>query len=348
MKHFFTILIGTTALLAVVGCGGGKTDVKKAVAQQDTISVGVQTITPGKFTEYGTYYGKITPINEARLICYTGGRVEALHVQEGDKVTRGSSLAAIDSASASSLLETAQLQESIALKNFDQTKKHLAEGNASPLAVDHSHLAYLGAQNNRINADKNYRGALAITPISGLVTFRSVDLYQELVPGTRTFTISQISTMKVSVSVLESDIMACKKGGKAEITVAQQPDEVWKGSIHSIAQQASTIDNTFRIEITMANPKGMLTAGITGKVKLLLKSHSDALVIPTDVISTNGVQQTIMLVKPDGIVEQRTIKAGPQSDTHTMIIDGLTQGERIIISGQQLVADGNPVKVTDQ
>lgn len=346
MKLFFITLIGTSALLAFIGCGERKASTKKAVIKQDTISVGVLTVTPGKFTEYGIYYGKIAPANEARLICYTGGRVEALHAQEGDIVARGFSLAAIDSASASSLLETAQLQESIALKNLEQTKKHLAEGNASPLAVDQSHLAFLSAQNNRINTEKNYRGALAITPISGLVTFRSVDLYQELPPGTPTFTVSQTSTMKVSVSVLESDIIHCKKGGKAEITIAQQPDQVWDGTMHSIAQQASTIDNTFRIELSIANPKGMLTAGITGKVKLLLKTHNNALVIPTDIISTNGVQQTIMLVRPDGIVEQRTIKAGPQSDTQTMVVGGLTPGERVIVSGQQLVADGFPVKIT--
>jgi RND family efflux transporter MFP subunit len=308
----------------------------------------VQSIRSDTFTEYSIYYGRISPIDEAKLVCYGGGRVEALRAQEGEWVKAGVSLAAIDSAKAIILLETATLQEKIALKNYHQTKKHLKEGNASRLALDQAHLAYLSAKSARIDAEKVYRGALAITPISGMVTYRSIQRYQELAPGFPTFSISKTSTMKVSIAIIESDAVQVSPGSKAIITTPLQPGKNWQGSVKSIAREATAQDRTFRAEIHISNPDGLLKIGSTAKVTIELKRHEDALCIPTEIIRTDGIQNSVMVVTDEGMAEQRSIIPGSQSDTKTMVTGGLTSGERIIISGYQLVTNGTPVRIVEK
>ena len=349
MKQLLIVISALAALLVVIGCSKKETGDKDAAQKgKDTVSVVVYSIEPDTFTEYGTYYGQVSPINEAKLICYSGGRVEALYAQEGDWVKAGASLAAIDSAKAKTLLETAQLQEKIALKNYHQTKKHLEEGNASKLALDQAHLAYLGAESARIDAEKMYRGALAITPISGLVTYRSIQLYQELAPGFPTFSISKTSTMKISIAIIESDAVKVAPGSKAIITTPLQPGKVWQGTITSIAREATAQDRTFRAEIHISNQDGLLKAGSTAKVAIEVNHYKEALCIPTEIIRSDGIQNSIMVVSTDGKAEQRSITTGSQSDTQTIVTDGLDAGDQIIISGYQLVTNGMPVRIVEQ
>ena len=351
MKHFAFLISIVAVLAAFIGCSSkakAASENASGTEKTDTVTVVVQRIEPDTFTETSTYYGRISPIDEAKLVCYGGGRVEALHAQEGHWVKAGESLASIDSSKAQIVLETATLQEKIALQNYHQTEKHLKEGNASKLAVDQAYLAYLGAKSTRIDAEKIYRGALAVTPISGLVTYRSIQLYQELSPGFPTFSISKTSTMKVSINIIETDAILVSPGSKAVITTPLEPDKIWHGTIKSIAREATAQDRTFRAEIHIANPDGLLKTGITAKVVLTLKHNTDALCIPTEIIRTDGIQNSVMLVTAEGKAQQRIISVGPQSDTQTVVTGGLDADDRVITEGFQLVKNGMPVHIIEK
>jgi RND family efflux transporter MFP subunit len=347
MKHIMIIVISAIVIVgAVTDCSRVKKDVAGR-KESDTLSVAVMTVRPDTFTEYGVYYGRLSPLEEAKLICYAGGRVEALHAREGDYVKAGASLAAIDSAKAASILELARLQETIALKNFELSKKHQIEGNASQLATDQAQLAWLNAKSARIDAEKNYRGALAVTPLSGIVSYRSINLHQELPPGAPTFSIVQTSTMKVSVAVLESDASHIKPGCKTYVSTEILGDSVLEGRVSSMAREAARSDNTFRTEIHVANPGGLLKSGATAKVKIELQRHTRALFVPTEVIRTDGVQYSVMIVYKSHTAKRRVITPGAQSDTQTMITAGLAQGDLVIVSGHQLAAEGTPVRIVE-
>lgn len=347
MKFTFIIAALCAGVLLASGCNAKKENSPAENASQDTLDVKTITVQPDTFVEYGTYYGRLAPIQEAKLICYTGGRVEALKAEEGDFVKSGASLACIDSAKATTLLRTAELQEKIAAKNLAQTKKHLSEGNASQIAVDQAELAFLLAKNSNIDAQKNFKGALAISPLSGLITFRSVNLYQEVPPGFPTFSISQTSTMKVFISIVESEALEVNTGSKAEISASLHPNTLWYGTVKSVAREASSDSRTFRTEIHINNANGTLKPGATAKVKLELRRHTDALCIPTELIRTDGVQNSIMVVTSDNHASRRIIEPGPQSDSFTLIKSGLSAGDRIISSGYQLALDGMPVHAQD-
>lgn len=330
-------------LFLAVGCSEDKDGKLEKV--QDPVPVQVVTVEPSTFTEYVTYYGRIKALKEAHLVCYSGGRVERVRVREGDRVKKGASLASIDSDKALSLLETARLQEKVAKRSFEQLRKHLQDGNASQLAVDKAELSYLSAKNSRIDAEKNYRGALAISPISGVVASKLVDLYQELPPGTPLFTVAQTSKMKISVELLESDVALVQKGGEAEVTLDISPGRVWKGEVQSVAQEASSESKKFRAEIHVENSDGFLKSGMTGRVRLKLREFADAVIVPVHAVQNEGVRNSVMVVDDQSNARRRYLNLGPQTDTTVLVSEGLSKGERFIVAGYHLVADGSPVVV---
>ncbi|MBD3419220.1 MAG: efflux RND transporter periplasmic adaptor subunit [Chitinivibrionales bacterium] len=332
----------TTALLW--GCAPKGRNAGAAEEEQKAIPVVVATVKPSDFTIYGEYYGKISGIEEATLVCVTGGQVEKLRAKEGTKVKTGSSLGSIESARTENAYQMAMLSEKVAKGNWDRQKKHLEEGNASQLAVDQAELNWLNAKAARIQAAKARKGALCITPISGEVIARFIDLHQEVPPGTPTFTVAQLHKMKVSVGIPESEIEGVSEGSMAEVSFELYPDRTWEGTIKRLSRVLSSQKLTFDAEIHINNTDRALTSGTTAYVKLLRKKLSDKLVVPSEIILSDGTTKYIMAVE-DGLAKRHNVIPGDADESLTIIKQGLPFGSKIIVENFHLVQDGSLVKV---
>jgi RND family efflux transporter MFP subunit len=313
--------------------------------RDETVNVSVMTLTPQIFTEEGIYFGIIQPVETANLICYGGGRVEKINAFEGQKVKKGVSLARIDSERALSALGSAKAQVNITKSTLEQTKRHLQNGNSSQLAVDQQNLTYLNARSSYVDALKSYRGAFAVTPISGIVTKKFIDIFQELPPNTQTFTISRLDTIKISIGITETDIYHVDEGSKATLTIPMINGRIWYGSIKNLAKAAGLEDRVFTAEVYFGNKDKSLKPGISAKVQLSLMTYDSAVVIPTDIITTEGIQSSVMVVDSAMYAHRRFIQTGSQSDTNTFVKKGLSFGERVITDGFQLVREKTRVKI---
>lgn len=336
------------ALAALTGCGkNSNAKTADAAAAQDTIAVRIAVVRPTGFEVQGEYYGSISGRKEAQLIATGGGRVEALDAKEGDRVKAGQHLGKINADEAVNAYETAQLNVNIAKSNFDRLKMHLEQGNASELAVDQARLAWLNAKSALLQAERVRRGALCITPIDGIVLSRTINLYQELPPGTPTFTVSQNATMKVTVGIPENDIANVKVGNRAEVRFDLYPERKWEGKLVRLARQVSPQARTFDAEIHIPNKDRRLLSGLTARVLLTLDNLENAIVVPTDVIRTEKRENYVMTVR-DNKARFSAVELGPSTESRTVITSGLSQGDTIIVGGQHLVSGGTPVRITEK
>lgn len=314
-------------------------------SDEETIVVKVMEVKPRQFLESGIYFGMIEAVETANLVCYNGGRVEDINVDQGQYVRKGMSLAKIDSAKAQSLLFSAKAQEALAYSTLEQTKRHFTMGNASQLAIDQQHLAYLNAYDAYVNAQKNYRGCYAVTPVSGMVTKKYITLFQEIQPGTQTFSVARLDSVRIEIGVTENDIYNVKVGSDAVLTIPMLPDRQWRGIVKSLARAAGEMDRVFSAELQFENRDYLLKPGISGRVALVLAAYECAVVLPSDIIVTEGIERTVMVVDSNNIARRKFIETGPQSETSTMITDGLTFGDRVISEGFQMVREGSLVKI---
>lgn len=316
-------------------------------SERDTKQVTVHTaiLKPQRFSSYGVFFGMLKAAETANLICYSGGRVERINVVEGQRVKKGQSLAKIDSAKALSVLHAATAQEQIAYSTLEQTKRHFINGNASQLAVDQQNLAYTDAHSSYVDALKNFHGSFAITPISGEVTKRFIEQFQELPPNTQTFSVARLDTIKVTIGITESDIYNVKVGSDAILTIPVVPEKKWHGKVKNLSRAAGEMDRVFSAEIYFDNKENELKPGTSGRIELVLSTWDSAIVVPTNIIIVEGIKSTVMVVDTNNIAHRRFIETGFQSDTETMVIKGLCIGERVIIEGFQLVREGTQVTI---
>ncbi len=333
--------------LFMAGCNRGeespaRTGVKTKTT--DTIPVGIQQLSPESFLVRGEYYGSVTGIQEAVILSTAGGRVEAMYAKEGDYVKAGAHLGRINADEAVNSYNTARLNEKIAKQNYDRLTAHLENGNASQVAVDQARLSWLNAKSSLLEATRVRRGALCIAPISGTVVSRHIDLHQEVAPGTPTFSVSQLHTMKISFGIPESDIADVKEGAMARITVDLLKGKVWEGKLVRLARKLSDRTRTFEAEVNVRNADRSLISGLTARVDLALRELDSAVVVPTAAVRNDDKETYVMTVR-NGRARYTVVETGASNRNKTVVTRGLSFGDTLIVQGYHLVANGTPVSI---
>ena len=339
-------LAAAAVIVALVFSGCSDSQTQSVEEETQSVPVKVTEVSTQPFVEYGEYYGEVTAVREARLVSALGGRVNAINVAVGQQVVEGQSLARIDADTASSRYETARLNEQIAREAYEREKRFLDMGNSSPVAVDNAHLAWLQARTQLLDAEKARDGALAISPLDGTVVAKHIDLYDELPPGSPTFTVADTSQMKVTVGVPESDMAELRELGSAEVRVSSMPGRSWTGSPQSIARKRSDRSLTFEVEILVDNPDGALLSGTTATVRLPLREYQQEIVIPSHVVQTRGTESYVMIANST-TARRIPVTPGPSSETHTVIRAGLEPGDQLITEGINQIGDGTSVRILD-
>ncbi len=342
MKFFLLLFVSGTL---VVSCQKTSEETADTAGSDPSGSVAVELarLEPTTFTEYGEYYGEILGIREVRLQTFISGRVNELKAAVGEPVKAGQSLASIDGEKAESQFRTARYSEELARDNVERQRNFIQKGFSYQVALQEAELAHLQARTALLEAQRARDAALAISPIDGVVVRRHVELYQELGSEEPTFTVADLSRMKVTVGIPESDIAGIRRLTEAEIRVASFPGRSWKGVPVSYSRKSSDRTQSFDVEIEIPNDDGALLSGLTARVRLALRRYEDAIVVPSEAVMTRGVRNYVFVVRDDRATE-RFVILGPADERQVMIREGLAPGERIIVRGINQVEDGKPIR----
>lgn len=337
-----TLLSAVLVLLAA--CGSETARVEPDIDQ--TVRVRVVPVERSRFVEYGDYFGEVTAATEIRLTVPRGGRVEQILANPGDQVRAGASLARIDAEQAITAHDTAFLAERIARRSYETERALHESGDSSMSAMDQAHLSWLQKRTALLEARKARDGALAVTPIDGTVVARHVDRFDELRPGTATFTVADLRTMRVRVGIPESDIAGVSTIESAEVQVSSIPGRVWTGRPESFARKRSEESMTFEVDIAIDNSDEALYSGVTARVRIGLRAVDNALVVPMPAVITEGARSFVMTER-DGTVHKTQVELGPMNAQDTVVRSGLAEGDRVVVTGLNQVRDGATVHVLE-
>jgi membrane fusion protein, multidrug efflux system len=332
------------SLVLLLGCGNSQE--AQETPPEDSISVRTLEVAPDTFYVVGEYYGTASGIREARLISVSGGTVQSILADVGDEVREGQPLARIDAEKAESQYETAVLQERIAREELDRQRRFLEMGNTPQVAVDRAELAWRQARTNAIDARRVLDGALAISPVDGEVVAKHIDLFDELSPGQPTFTVADLSEMKIVVGVPEGDIAGVDSLGSAEVTFQSFPGRVWNAEATSFSRKRSNNTLSFDVELTLDNEDRVLLSGLTATVRLVLRQLEERIVVPSEAVVSQGRNSYVMIANST-TARRVPVTLGPSNTEQTVIEAGLAPGDEVIIEGINQIKDGSSVRTVE-
>lgn len=258
-----------------------------------------------------------------------GGRLQSVKVQLGDRVKKGDVLAELET---DTILNDIQLQE-IALKRAKlvyenaKTRYDIEGGSKSELE-----MAELDLQSNQLKLDslkKEYERTKLTATIDGDVVYITDIKLGEYVNAYQTIVrVADPSQLQLRYSA--DKVTSFKLGMKAVIEI---DDKEYPGEVvmtpSEVPDDASD-EAKKSVQLKVDNVPADVTIGSSATIKLTLEKRSGVIVVPKQVVNNFGTRKFVNVLK-DNIREERDIETGIESSTQVEVLNGLDEGELVIV-----------------
>lgn len=214
-----------------------------------------------------------------------------------------------------------------------------------PAALATAQAAVATAQAAVDMAQEQYNNTIIRAPISGVITAVNINPGELASPGTPAPLVSVVNLDQVVVktSVAESTINKIKKGQEVPVQISAVADEPFTGVITNIAAAADPTSNAYPVKIRINNPEHLLKPGMFAEVPLQ-GEQQETLLVPREAVVKVGDQDTVWVVR-DNTVTSRQVKVGKSDGVKIQILEGLEEGEEVVVSGQINLKDKDPVEI---
>ena len=295
----------------------------------------------------------------AAVLTPLSGRLIALKVALGDRVSRGQVVAIIDSpdlgqayddnekaADAFKLTEKnlgrqeAQNKLGVASdRDLDQAKSDYAQA-AAEYTRTQAHLRTLGVSAEAKSDAKSASRELSITaPVGGSVTALSVAPGNMINDPTQPLmTIADLSTIWVTAMVPEKDIAGVSKNQEAQVTLAAYPDRVLQGKVLFLADVIDSDSRRGKIRIAFANGDYALKPNMFATVVLSGVARS-LVVVPSSALLMNNDRTSVFVATAPWTFERRNVDAQLEEGSSVAIRSGVSAGEKVLVKGAILLND---------
>lgn len=188
-------------------------------------------------------------------------------------------------------------------------------------------------------------------PINGVVMQRSVETGALVSPGKTGFIIADLASVKAVFGMPDLTVGKVQLGSSLTVTTESLPGTEFEGRITGISPAADPKSRVFDIEVTIPNPRQALKAGMIASLEVAaVRSPKPVTVVPVSAIvraRNSGDQYAVFVVEEKGgkqIARSRLVKLGEALGNTIAVLEGVSQGERVITAGATLVNDGQAVQ----
>ena len=228
-----------------------------------------------------------------------------------------------------------------------ESEAQVVEARAALSASQHQ-LQAAQANQKQLKALSDYSRITA--PFDGVVTKRFADTGALIQSGTSSNTqtmpivrLAQISKLRLVLSIPESVAAQIHVGDVVSVFV-QALNQEFKGSVSRFADSLDRQTRTMETEIDMPNRDGRLITGMYAETHLTLGSEKEALTITLEAVSRTANSATVLEVNARNIVEERQVKLGLEDGARVQILDGLSEGDRVVIGDRSKFRNGQTIQ----
>ena len=311
--------------------------------------------------------GTTRALNTVTVRAQVDGKLISVDFKEGQDVARGEVLARIDPVTFQAALDQAaakKAQDEALLENARRDLERfvrLAETNAvakQQTDTQRSLVAQLSAQvQSDQGAIDNARAVLGYTtvvaPISGRTGLRQVDV-GNIVHASDTsglVVITQVKPIAVLFTLPQQQLVqisrAMTKGAPlVEALGADNRTVVERGTLQVIDNQVDQTTGTIKLKGEFPNSDLQLWPGQFVNIRLRVDMLKDAVTLPTAAVQRGPNGTFVYRINDGDTVSVRPVRVTIQDDVRAVIADGLTPGERVVISGFSQLAEGSRINIS--
>ncbi len=180
-------------------------------------------------------------------------------------------------------------------------------------------------------------------PISGSILSTPGKIGTKVSTATEITTIGDIENLQITASIPERYVSELKIGLNAEITLQSYPGVIFEASVSRVSPVVDKTSRTKEIILNFNKKDSRVNAGMFAKVKLFTSKYPGKVVVPSDSVVSDDDNSYVYVIGENNIAEKRTVKTGKSVDANIQILEGLNEGEKIVVEGLLSVSDGSNV-----
>lgn len=174
-------------------------------------------------------------------------------------------------------------------------------------------------------------------PLGGVVLERAAVPGIMAAPGQVLFRIADLSRVWVIADVPEYLASDVTIGAKSLVRIRGLPGKEFKGRVNQLYPEIRKRTRTTRVRIELPNPDGILLANMYADVTIEGKPNVETINVPDAAVIDTGKRQTVFVDLGEGRFEPREIRIGTRGGGRTEILEGVSEGEAVVVSGNFLI-----------
>lgn len=320
---------------------------KKEEVKADIIPVEVTTIKRGLISDYILLSANLETEKMADVYSRVQGLVDNISAEEGDYVKKGQVLMTLEADEYVLAEEKARLNYLSQKSDFERLEAMHKQDLLSIEEFEKAKFALQGLEVDWKQAKLNLSYTRIKTPIAGVVGDRSRKQGDRIQPTDKLFTVINTSEMIAVVYAPEKELGNVVKKQPAYITSDHLAGEQYEGWIKRVSPVIDPQSGTFKITIGVKNKENILRAGMFVNTHIITATHENAVLIPKTAIVYENEQINVFVVK-DSIANKVILKVGFQDHEKVESLEGIEEGDQIIVVGQAGLKDKTKVRIVNK
>lgn len=348
------------ALLVLTACSNANGDNgKKDEDGKGAVAAVPVEVAATKRAEMAAIYTGTAPVEAERkafVMPKVKGEIRAVLADEGQRVRAGEVLARLDGD---------QLRLEVALaaatmrkleRDYQRNTELQDKGLISAVSIDNLKYELEAAKASWELAQLQLSYTNIRSPISGTVTQRLdvVKVGNTVTPvggviesaDSSLFVVEDLDSLILRVNVPERELAKLSVGQLAELSFDAVPGRSFAGQIALISPYVDAATATFGVRIRVTETGGLLRPGMFARVAIVYERKLDALQIPRTALLDGDGPPKVFVVQ-DGKAAERAVSLGLSSGAMIEVVEGLKDGEQVVVVGQGAVKPGAAVRIVN-
>lgn len=335
------LVVALAAPLVLVGC---QNETVSDSVDSKVIKVKLIQVYDSNQTVNKRYSGTVEESTGSSLSFSVPGTINKVYVMTGDRVVKGQIIASVDTTVIKSSYNAAKAALDQAQDAYNRLKLLHDEKSLADIKWVDIQSKLQQAQAMKRMAEKNLKDCYLRAPFNGIVAEKEMEIGQNVVPGIPVAKIVTMQQVKVNISVPEDDIKDINKGDRAVLHVQSAGEGFIEGRVVEKAVVANPLSRSYEVKIAVDNKDNKLLPGMVTEAYITCSNNDvSGIVLPANVIQIDERNNNFVWINNNGKASKRIVTCGSYTADGVIISNGISNGDEVIIFGQQKVSEGSVI-----
>jgi len=294
--------------------------------------------------------GILQPLSQMKLSFKTGGIIEQIQVDEGNKVKKGQLLARLNRREIDARVQQARSAFEKAQRDFERVERLYNDNVTTFEQFQNARTGLDMAKADLQVAQFNYEYSSIIAPADGRVLFRLAEVHEMIAMGQPLFVFAADDLQwLVRVGITERDILKLSIGDSAQVRFDAYPGEPYQAAISEIGQAAQMMNGTFEVELVIQKDHRPLKAGFVARVTIFPTQTEQWHTIPIEALIDADEEGGYVFSPGEvaGAVKKLPVKIAHIYKDRVAVRQGLEGVDQVITAGSAYLTEDSRITVVD-